>query len=249
MQTTRTPKPAHLTLDTLPDLFAHHRERFGGWTMEEPPAPTPPAPTPPAATPPAPTPPAPEPTPPAPVPTPPAPGEKKFDQAAVDQIIKDRLAVEKVKFDQQLEQLKADAGKTEIEKLTAERDRFKDQAENGGKTAAVGLAKAEAKVAALVAGGRDDRLAKIVAEADLTGAVADDGTVDEAKVKTAIEKVLTDMPEWKRTPGSSGPELGGKTPEGKPTYTRKQIQDMTPAERAEKIEELNSAMAEGRITG
>ena len=26
-------KPAHITLDTLPQLFAHHRARFGGWSM------------------------------------------------------------------------------------------------------------------------------------------------------------------------------------------------------------------------
>ena len=26
-------KPAQITLDTLPQLFAHHRARFGGWQM------------------------------------------------------------------------------------------------------------------------------------------------------------------------------------------------------------------------
>lgn len=35
-------KPATITLDTLPDLFAHHRARFGGWTMTQ----TPPEPEP-----------------------------------------------------------------------------------------------------------------------------------------------------------------------------------------------------------
>lgn len=29
-------KPTVITLDTLPDLFAHHRAVFGGWTMETP---------------------------------------------------------------------------------------------------------------------------------------------------------------------------------------------------------------------
>ena len=28
-------KPAQITLDTLPELFAHHRARFGGWTMTQ----------------------------------------------------------------------------------------------------------------------------------------------------------------------------------------------------------------------
>ena len=30
------PKPAKITLDTLPQLFAHHKARFGGWSMEGP---------------------------------------------------------------------------------------------------------------------------------------------------------------------------------------------------------------------
>lgn len=46
-------KPAEITLETLPELFAHHKARFGGWSMTQtPPEPTPPAqptaPTPPA---------------------------------------------------------------------------------------------------------------------------------------------------------------------------------------------------------
>lgn len=28
-------KPKQITLDTLPQLFAHHRARFGGWTMKD----------------------------------------------------------------------------------------------------------------------------------------------------------------------------------------------------------------------
>ena len=40
-------KPARITLDTLPDLFAHHRARFGGWSMTQ----TPPEPNPPGSPP------------------------------------------------------------------------------------------------------------------------------------------------------------------------------------------------------
>ncbi len=37
-------KPTEITLDTLPQLFAHHRARFGGWTMTQtPPENEPPA--------------------------------------------------------------------------------------------------------------------------------------------------------------------------------------------------------------
>lgn len=47
-------KPAEITLDTLPELFAHHRARFGGWQMTAtPPEPDPPSNPPPADQPPA----------------------------------------------------------------------------------------------------------------------------------------------------------------------------------------------------
>lgn len=225
-----------ITFDSLDDLFAHHRARFGGWQMVDPPA-DPPADPPPSNDPPA--------DPPADPPV----GEKTFTQADLDKLIGERLAKEKVKYDQQIKDLTDNAGKSEVEKLTAERDRYKDQAESGSKSGAERLAKAEAKTAALAAGGRGDRLAKIVAEANLDGVVDDDGTVDETKLKTAVDKVLTDFPEWKANPGSSGGELGGKDAEGKPTFTRQQIKDMSPEERAKRVDELNEAMAAGRITG
>lgn len=238
--TTPTLKPAQITLDTLPQLFAHWREQAGGLFMEDPappaPAPTDPAPTP---TPPAPAPPAPEPAP---------PSDKTFTQAELDAILTKRLAEGDKRWEAKLKDLEENIGKSEVEKLTAERDRYKEQAENGSKAGAENLAKAEAKAVALVAGARDDRLTKVIAEADLAGVVGDDGTVDETKLKAAIEKVLTDYPEWKKTPGSSGKELGGGGGGDKPTFTHQQIKDMTPEERVKRLDEINLAMAEGRIT-
>lgn len=250
--TTRTLTPAQITLDTLPQLFAHNRERFGGFFMEE------------GATG-------------ATGATGPDGGatggtgatgatggegatgdtgttgaagaEKAFTQGDLDRILGEKLAKERTKFETQLAEAQANAGKSELERITAERDKFKDQAENGSKAGAENLAKAEAKVIALVAGARDDRLTKVVAEADLTGVVDDDGEVDETKLKAAIDKVLVDYPEWKKTPGKSGGELGGGAGGDKPTFTRKQIQDMTPAERVKRLDEINEAMAAGRITG
>lgn len=177
---------------------------------------------------------------------------KKLDltQDQLDAILNKRLGEEKAKFEKQLKELQDSAGKTEVEKLTAERDRYKDQAEGAPKTYGPRLAQSEAKLAAMVAKGRPDRLAQIVKQADLADAVGDDGEVDEAKVKAAIEKVLTDFPEWKATPGASGNDLGaGDDGKGKPTFTRKQIEEMSDAERIKRIDELNLAAAEGRITG
>lgn len=252
--------PSPITLDSLDDLFAFHRARFGGWSMEDAGG------------------------------SGSGGGDgggsgdggqggdntgdggdngqgsgggaggdggqsgapKKLDltQADLDRIINEKLGKEKARYEQQIKDLKDGAGKTELEKVTAERDRFKEQAENSGKAGGQRLAKSEAKVAALAANGRTDRMAAIVAQADLSDAVGDDGEVDEGKVKTAIEKVLADFPEWKQTGGKSGNDLGGdKDKTDKPTFTRDQIRKMSPEERAKRIDELNEAAAEGRITG
>jgi len=246
--TTPLSKPTHLTLATLPDLMAYHRAKWGGLRMEatgtdtgsetgeqtgtqpsgdgsETAGQTG------------------EQT--------PSGGEagKTFTQADLDAFLKKRLGEEKAKYEQQIKDLTENAGKTELEKLTAERDRYKEQVDNVGKTSALGLAKAEAKVAALTAKARPDRLAAVIAQADLDDALSEDGTVDEAKVKAAVEKVLADFPEWKANPGSSGTELNPGAGEKKQTFTRQQIKDMSPEERARRVDELNAAMAEGRIVG
>lgn len=247
--------PGPITLHTLPDLFAHQRARFAGWRMEDDDSgggdtggdnnaggagggdtggsggndtgtgg------------------------------TGGGDAEKRFTQADLDKLIQDRLAKEKSRFDAQLKELQDNAGKSDLEKVTAERDRYKQQAETGGKESAQRLAKAEAKVAALAANGRDDRLGAIIAQADLTDATNDDGDIDETKVRAAIDKVLTDFPEWKRTPGRSGGELN-EDRDQKQTYTREQVRTITaglgnlpPAERDKKLAELNRAMAEGRVS-
>lgn len=229
------PHRGPITLATLHDLFAHHRNQFGGWHMVEN------DPTDPPADPPA--------DPQDPPSDPPADPEKKFTQADLDRILGEKLGKEKTKYEAQLKELQESAGKTELEKVTAERDRYKTQAESGTKTAGERLVQAEAKVAAVTLKARPDRVAQVIKQADLAGAVGDDGEVDDAKVQAAIEKVLADFPEWKATPGKSGNEVGGNDPDGKPTFTRQQIKDMSPEERARRVDELNAAMAEGRITG
>jgi hypothetical protein len=176
--------------------------------------------------------------------------EAKFTQADLDRILGERLASEKTKHDQALKQAQELAGKNETEKLTIERDQATQRAQEATQKAAERVAKTEAKVAAIAAGANPDRLAAIVRNADLTAAVKD-GEVDEAAVKAAIDAVLTEYPEWKKAhtgPSSSGGELNGSE-SGKPSFTRAQIEAMSPDERVRRIEEINDAMANGRITG
>lgn len=174
---------------------------------------------------------------------------KTFTQADLDRIIADRLKTEKTRFEQQLADLQATAGKSELEAAQIKAQQAEEKVGTVTKESAARLAKTEAKLAAHLAGGKPDRLNAILSQADLTDAVSDTGEVDEGKVKTAIAKVLEDFPEWKadKVPGSSGSELnpGG---ESKPSFTRKQIQDMSQEERVRRVDEINEAAAAGRIT-
>lgn len=177
--------------------------------------------------------------------------EAKFSQADLDRIIGERVAAEKTKHEKALADAQALAGKNETEKLTIERDQATQRANEATQRAAERVAKTEAKVAAIAAGANPDRLAAIVRNADLAAAVKD-GDVDENAIKAAVEKVLTEYPEWKKATGtgptSSGGELNGGN-SGKPTFTKKQLEEMPPEEMAKRIDEINEAIADGRVTG
>jgi hypothetical protein len=175
----------------------------------------------------------------------------KFTQADLDRVIGERLSAEQAKWQKKLDDAQALAGKSETDKLTIERDQATQRAQEATQKAAERVAKTEAKVAAIAAGARPDRLDAIIRTADLTGAVKD-GDVDEAAVKAAVEKVLGDFEEWKAKPGGptqSGGELNGGGGDGKPTFTRKQLEEMPPEEMAARIDEINDAIADGRVTG
>lgn len=224
------------------EIVARRRAMHGDATMrlDAPPADQPPADQPPADTPPADQPPKDEP--------------KKLDitQADLDRIIGERVAAEKAKAQKALEDAQALAGKNETEKLTIERDQATQRATEATQRAAERVAKTEAKVAALAAGANPERIAAIVRTADLAAAVKD-GDVDEAAVKAAVEKVLVDYPEWKAKPGYTGPGASGGALDGqgseKPTFTRAQIEAMPQEEMLRRLDEINGAMRDGRITG
>lgn len=195
-------------------------------------------------------------TPPASGDQPPAGGtpEPKFTQADLDRIVGERIAKERKTFEQQMADLQATAGKTELEAERIKREQAEGKVTEVTKASAQRIAGTEAKLAAHLAGARPDRLDAILKQADLTEAVSETGEVDEAKVKAAIDKVIADYPEWKADttpglPGSSGPSM---LPDGsgqKPVWTRQQLRDMPQAERVKRADELALAAAEGRIRG
>lgn len=76
------------------------------------------------------------------------------------------------------------------------------------------LIAADAKVAALAAGTNPARVDALLRVADLTAVtVADDGTVDPATVRAAVDRALVEFPEFKTTgrPAASGTEHSEQT--------------------------------------
>lgn len=170
-----------ITLDTLGDLFSHHRGLTGGFNMgpdDEPPTP--------------------EPTP-TPAPTPEPEFAPITSQADLDKVLGQRLAREREKFADYAElQRKAaehdaavEAAKTDAEKAV---EKARQEGLNEGRSAANDrLVKAETRALAAELKFRNPALA--VATVDLSGVkVNDDGSVDAAAIKTALTALATSDP-------------------------------------------------------
>lgn len=142
---------------------------------------------------------------------------RSFTQADLDRVVTERIAAEKRKHDRELEQARTDAGKSDTQRLEVERDRAVEQGKAASTKAAEKVANALAQVGAIAAGGRPDRAAAIVRQADLDGVAkfdGDDFTIDESRLTDAIGKVLTEYPEWKADAGDAGKGKGDDAGKG-----------------------------------
>lgn len=174
-----------ITLDTLDDLFAHHRALTGGWSMEDPPPADPPASDPPPAT-----------------------FEPITSQEDFDRRLGERLGRERAKF-ADYDELKGkaqkydegvEAAKSEHEKAVEEAR--KEGAQSAATTANARLIKAEARAQAAQAGFRS---LSDVALLDLSSVtVNDSGEVDVDAIKAKL-KELSDAEPWRITDGSGNP--------------------------------------------
>lgn len=143
------------------------------------------------------------------------PGDKSFTQKELDDILTKRLARERKAWQDQMEEEKKKAAMTEAEKLKAEKEEAEKKAQAVQQTANQRLLTAEAKIQASALGIKPDRLGYALKLADLSGIeVKDDGSIDTAAVKSAIETVLKTIPELKGqvqqggTGGASNPGGG-----------------------------------------
>jgi len=163
------------------------------------------------------------------------PSPKKYDEAELDKIAGERSEAAKNKalsdyFKKQgldegdakkaLEEYKA---KKASEAPTAEK---LAEAERKALEAVAAANKriitAEAKALAVTLGVKPDRVPYLLRMADIDGVdISEDGAVDEKKLKAALEKVLSDIPELKtaeKKPGYKAPNPSGGQAEDKGTF-------------------------------
>lgn len=140
---------------------------------------------------------------------------KTFTQDELDRLIQQRLQRERKKWEQQLEEERRKAAMTEAERLKAEKEEAERRAQEAQQQAAQRLIQAEAKVVAVEAGVKPDRIPYVLRLADLSSVDVDEnGQVDATALRAAIEAVLRDVPELKgatTAPGKSGADFTGGT--------------------------------------
>ncbi len=148
-------------------------------------------------------------------------GGKARTQEEIDKIVQERLARQEKTLRKQWEEEQAEAKRkaemTEAERAKAEKaEAEKKVSETEGK-ANQRIIQAEAKVVALAAGIKPERVAAALKLANLSGVtIGDDGEPDAGALKKAVEAVLKDFPEFKAGTSSGGSDFNGGSG-GEPT--------------------------------
>ena len=159
--------------------------------------------------------------------------EKNARQAALKEAETERQRAEM----DELERAKAE--KAEANQRAAEAQADRDRV----------LVNAEAKVAILAAGVPAERLAKAHRLLDLGSVEVEDGRIDTAAVRRAVEVLKAEIPELF---AAAGPARSGGdftvAGEGKRSFTAAEVRAMSASEYASHRDEIMAAMREGRYS-
>lgn len=137
----------------------------------------------------------------------PEPAAKTFTQADIDRVVQQRLARERKEWEAKLDEERKQASMSEAEKLKAQVTAAEAKATEAANLAAQRVIRAEAKLHAVALGIKPERADMALRLADLSGVeLGDDGEPDAGAIKTALEKVLADLPELK---GAANGAVGG----------------------------------------
>jgi hypothetical protein len=150
-------------------------------------------------------------------------GEKlTLTQAELDRMIDKRLGRAKTKWETELKAYTDAEGQSEADRLKSEKEAAEQAAQQVTERANQKLIAADAKVAAVGAGAKPDRITALLKLVDLSDIdVDDDGTPDLKAIEKAVKKGLVEYPEFKAGAnggrnGSSGGEFNGNNGETKP---------------------------------
>jgi hypothetical protein len=182
------------------------------------------------------------------------PGKTAFtpdQQAQIDELVAERVKrAEKSARQAALKEAETErqrAEMDELERVKAEKEESDRRAEEAQADRDRVLIDAEAKFAVLAAGVSPERLTRALRLLDLDGIQVEDGRIDTASVRRAVQTLKTEIPELFAVPGPA--RSGGDftvAGEGKRSFTAAEVKAMTAAEYSEKREEIMAAMREGR---
>ncbi|MCE5200834.1 hypothetical protein LLG39_17875 [bacterium] len=162
-------------------------------------------------------------------------------------MVKKRLGRERKSWESAQEEERRKAQMTEAEKAKAEKEAAEKQAKEASTAANARVIRAEAKVQALAAGIKADRLDYALRMLDLSSVEVDDnGEPDVKAIKTAVDALLSDVPELKAADGSG---KGGSDFSGggdSKALTEEEIMKMTPDEMAKRMPEIEQFYAARR---
>jgi len=182
------------------------------------------------------------------------PGKATFtpeQQAQIDELVAERVKrAEKNARQAALKEAEDERRKAEmdeLERVRAEKDEADQRAADALAERDRVLVNAEARVAVLAAGVPAERLPKALRLLDLDGVEVEDGRIDVAAIRKAVEALKAEIPELFAIAGP--PRSGGdfSTPaEGKRSFSAAEVRAMSASEYATHRDEIMAAMRDGR---
>jgi len=177
-------------------------------------------------------------------------------QVEFDKTIEDRLArakkADRKAWEEEVAEAKKKAEMSEAERLKADKETAEQAVKDAHSKAGQRVIHAEARVAAIIAGIKPERLSYALRMADLSKIeVNDDGEPDATAIKSAIDQVVKDIPELAGSGNGAGRGGGDftKPPAGGEALTAELIGKM-PAEelkrRMPEVEAFYTAQSKGR---
>lgn len=173
-------------------------------------------------------------------------------QAHIDKLIGKAKGTAKTAAEKELKTWLEQQSMTESDRLKAEKAQLEQEREAARTEILTTKIETAAERAALAAGVKPDRVDRFLRLVDLTDRdeLTADGKPDSDAINAAVAKALTDVPEFKGEParpsGSSGSD--GMNGDGdRKTWTREEIAKMSVADFEKHEDEINAALAGGRV--